>query len=83
MRVLERTASRLPLNRKESYYTGTVFPGIVCVDSVAYLCRLWPLLDIIAPPANAAPETCNIQFSTEYNLAEPIYTPADKDRFKA
>lgn len=83
MGVSELAASRLPLNRKERYYTGTVFPGIVCADSFKYLCRLWPLLKINAPRVIATPEATNIQFFTEYNLAESIYTPTDKERFKA
>jgi hypothetical protein len=82
MGLRDLAASRLPLNRKERFYTGTVFPGIVCADSLKYLCRLWALLDISAPQVNAAPEAANIQFFTEYNLAESIHTPTDKERFK-
>jgi hypothetical protein len=32
---------RLPVNRKERYYTGTVLPGIVCQDGFKYFDRLF------------------------------------------
>lgn len=61
-------AEGLPLNRKEKYYTGTVFPGIVCADSFAHfntfanLLPGSPMFTIDADPA-----TTNIQFFTEYS----------------
>jgi hypothetical protein len=39
----------LPINRKEVYYTATVFPAIVCADGFKYIHRLWRLLGIDAP----------------------------------
>jgi hypothetical protein len=61
-------AEGLPLNRKEKYYTGTVFPGIVCADDFrhfdvfAHLLPGSPSFDIDARPAST-----NIQFFTEYS----------------
>jgi hypothetical protein len=40
---------RLPINRKEVYYTATVLPCIVCADGFAHIHRLWQLLGIEAP----------------------------------
>ncbi len=64
----------LPMNRKERFFTGTVFPGIVCADSFAYFDRLLDLLPG-SPRAtvDATPATANIQFFTEYSLAESVY----------
>ncbi len=60
---------KLPLNRKEVYYTATVLPGIICADGFKHFDRFLKLLGlegvhIQAEPANAT----NIQFFTEYNF---------------
>jgi hypothetical protein len=71
----------LPINRKEVYYTATVLPAIVCAEGFAHIHRLWELLGIDAPQIDAAPESTNIQFLTEYNAKQSIYIATDKTRF--
>ncbi len=39
-------ADRLPLNRKERYYTGTVLPMIVCCDEFAHFGRFLRLCGV-------------------------------------
>jgi len=68
--------SFLPLNRKERYFTGTVFPMIVWgVDGhdLHLLGSLLPNCEL--PPINTAAETTNVQFFTEYSLVESIFGP--------
>jgi hypothetical protein len=74
---------RLPINRKEVYYTATVLPCIVCADGFAHIHRLWQLLGIEAPQVNATLESANIQFLTEYNAKQSIYIDLDRVRFPA
>ena len=55
--------TELPLNRKERFYTGTVFPMIVCRDNFKYFDVFTSLIpgyekEII----DTNPETANIQF---------------------
>jgi hypothetical protein len=62
---------KLPLNRKEVYYTATVLPGIICADGFKHFDRFLNLLGlenvgIQADPAKAT----NIQFFTEYNFSK-------------
>jgi len=70
-------ANQLPMNRKERFFTGTVFPMIVCADGFEHFERLTdlvpgcPKLDIKAEPDGA-----NIEFFTEYGLMESRYGPA-------
>jgi hypothetical protein len=82
MSLQEMMKSGLPMNRKERYFTGTVFPMIVCADGFRHLdvfaelipgCRL--------PRIEAAPAQANIQFFTEYSLVESIYGRDTKKRF--
>lgn len=67
MTLKELIDSGLPLNRKERFFTGTVFPMIVCRDNFKHFTRFTSLikacegLEIIAKPSSA-----NIQFFTEY-----------------
>jgi hypothetical protein len=72
---------RLPINRKELYYTATVLPCIVCADGLAHIHRLWELLDLDIPQVNATPELANIQFFTEFNAKQSIYIDLDRVRF--
>jgi hypothetical protein len=72
---------RLPINRKEVYYTATVLPCIVCTDSFAHIGRFWQLLNVEVPPINVGSESANIQFLTEYNAKQSIYINPDKKRF--
>ncbi len=68
MSLVDLMASGLPLNRKEKYYTGTVFPGIVCAENFAHFNAFATLLP--GKPrfkVDPHPATTNIQFFTEYS----------------
>jgi hypothetical protein len=72
----------LPLNRKERYYTGTVFPAIVCAEEFAHFGRLAGLIKGCPPlMVDPHPRTANIQVFTEYGLWESIFTEHDRARF--
>jgi len=69
----ELITKNLPLNRKERFYTGTVFPMIVGKDNFRHLDRLFPLLDGIQwPNSSVSADSSNIQFFTEYSLRESL-----------
>jgi hypothetical protein len=75
-------SSELPLNRKERFFTGTVFPMIVCKDNFKHFHLLLSLLRISScPKIIAQGKKTNIQFFTEYSLAESMKGSATK-RFK-
>jgi hypothetical protein len=68
----------LPLNRKERFFTGTVFPMIVCRDNFAHFHHFLKLMGVTDPiEINAGRGSENIQFFTEYSFVESI---SDKDR---
>ncbi|CAN5821140.1 hypothetical protein BH24ACT5_BH24ACT5_30930 [soil metagenome] len=78
---LGRTADeRLPLNRKERYYTGTVLPMIVAADGFAHLHRFLHLSGLRVDPAWVTPLVGgqDIQFFTEYGFAESVFTPGTR-----
>lgn len=63
----------LPINRKERFYTGTVFPMLVCQNEFRHFDRFTALIEGYVPqPIDVYPSTANIQFFTEYGLAESI-----------
>ncbi|MFO7914631.1 MAG: hypothetical protein R6U43_02950 [Candidatus Krumholzibacteriales bacterium] len=65
--------NELPMNRKERFFTGTIFPMIVCREQFKYFNHFISLLDDLSNvEINAAPENSNIQFFTEYSLVESI-----------
>jgi hypothetical protein len=71
---------RLPLNRKERYYTGTVLPMLVASDGFAYLDRLLRLCGLEADldvPARLD-GGLDIDFYTEYSHAESVFTDEDR-----
>jgi hypothetical protein len=69
----------LPLNRKERFFTGTVFPMIVCKDNFKHIGLLFSLLGLAScPEISAAPDEANIQFFTEYSLVESLIGDARK-----
>ena len=77
---------RLPLNRKERYYTGTVLPMIVAGDGFMHLHRLLALcgLDHVQVQDDGATPLQgqqDVQFFTEYNFAESVFRPEDMQRF--
>lgn len=80
MSVKDLIDSELPLNRKERFFTGTVFPMLVCRDNFKYFNLFTSLIDGCGD-LNVSPSSPNIQFFTEYSLVESIITKADKDRF--
>jgi hypothetical protein len=81
MSVKEMMETGLPLNRKERFFTGTVFPMIVCKNNFENFRSLLSLLDIPEEvPVNAGPDNTNIQFFTEYSLLESL-VDAEKERF--
>lgn len=77
--------NELPLNRKERFYTGTVFPMIVCRDNFRFFSQLTSLIDgFEEQPIITNPEQANIQFFTEYSLVESIYgSRRAEERFRA
>jgi hypothetical protein len=60
---------RLPLNRKERFYTGTVLPGIICSDSLQAFFRLLGWHDVVGA---LAPDSTNVQIFSEYDLRDAI-----------
>jgi hypothetical protein len=74
-------ATQLPLNRKERYYTGTVFPMIVCRRGFQDFSLFTSLIEgFPQQEISVLPHHTNIQFFTEYSLAESIYG-TEKNRF--
>jgi hypothetical protein len=82
MSLVRDVAAGLPLNRKERYYTGTVFPAIVCAENFAYFDRLAKVIPNSPPlQVNARPDCANVQVFTEYGLQESIFDAAARQRF--
>ena len=82
MSLAQMMKTGLPMNRREGYFTGTVLPMIVCANGFRDLGALASLIPgCLLPPVDADPRTTNIQFFTEYSLAESIYGPATRARF--
>ena len=82
MSLAQLANSALPPNRKERYFSGTVFPMIVCANGFRDLRVLASLIPgCTLPPIVGDPATTNIQFFTEYSLVESIYGAATKARF--
>jgi hypothetical protein len=74
--------SELPLNRKERFYTGTVFPMIVCRDNFRNFHILLELLGCKNyPDLKFDPEDTNVQFFTEYSLKESLFG-VSKNKFQ-
>jgi len=72
----------LPLNRKERFFTGTVFPMIVCRDNFKYFTLFASLFEgCEGLEVTAKSDSANVQFFTEYSLVESIYTDRAKRRF--
>jgi hypothetical protein len=69
---LDELLKQLPLNRKERFYTGTVFPAIVGADEFAHLHRFLELVHLPAMPVTGDPLTTRMLFFTEYGLKESM-----------
>lgn len=74
------SAERLPFNRKERYYTGTVLPAIVCCDEFAHFGRFLKLCGLLEVEVATDPACTNLQFFTEYGFKESLVDNA-KSRF--
>ena len=72
---------RLPINRKERYYTGTVLPMIVACNEFAHLGRFLALCGVPEVAMGADPASTNVQFFTEYGFKESLVDGAEK-RFR-
>lgn len=72
---------RLPINRKERYYTGTVLPMIVASDGFKHFGRFLALCGVPEVAVEADPTSSNIQFFTEYGFKESRMDGAEK-RFR-
>lgn len=69
----------LPFNRKERFFTGTVFTGLVGANGFWHLQRC---LDLFGVPAEAqVGESAKVQFLTEYGFAESVFTEGDKAKW--
>ncbi len=60
---------RLPLNRKEAFYSATVLPGIIWSDGMAGFFELAGMPEI---SIDLNPDTTNVQIFSEYNLLDAI-----------
>lgn len=72
MSVAELADTGLPFNRKERYFTGTVFPMLVCAQDFAHLGRLTDLCGLGGLNIDARPASANVQLFTEYGFAESV-----------
>jgi hypothetical protein len=72
---------RLPFNRKERFFTGTVLPALVTSDGFRHLGALLRLcgLEVDVEPGLEGGQ--DLQFFTEYSFAESVYRPEDRDRW--
>lgn len=77
----ELFGGRLPINRKERYYTGTVLPMIVASDGFKHFGRFLTLCGVPEVAVEADPASSNIQFFTEYGFKESLVDGAEK-RFR-
>ena len=68
---------RLPINRKERYYTGTVLPMIVASDGFKHFGRFLDLCGVSEVAVEADPVSSNIQFFTEYGFKESLVDGAE------
>lgn len=80
--------TRLPLNRKERYFTGTVFPMIVASGEFASLQKFLDLAHVEHCEIVATSDSTNVEFFTEYGFLESLKgvtaerfptTPAGRD----
>ena len=82
MSLKELLETGLPLNRKERFFTGTVFPMVVCKNNFENINLLLSLFDLPETiNVNVSPDSENILFFTEYSLVESLIGTA-KERFK-
>jgi hypothetical protein len=75
--------TRLPLNRKERFYTGTVLPMLIASDDFRHFNRFTDLcgLEVETTTTHGLGGNQEIQFFTEYSFLESCFTERDRDRF--
>lgn len=81
MSLRELFDSALPINRKERFFTGTVFPMIVCCDNFKHFGRFLELAGLTPRTVDASAGSASIQFFTEYGFAESRFPAKVRDRF--
>ena len=69
MSLNEMLKFRLPMNRKEAFFTVTVLPGIVCCNDFTQFGVFLNDVLHLGVTVDACPETANIFFS-EYSITE-------------
>lgn len=75
-----RYKTKLPINRKESYYTGTVFPMLVAENRFAALRDL--LKDRVPLLEGGWQEEWDLQFFTEYSFKESFVSGGPNHVFR-
>lgn len=82
LRASDLGRRRLPLNRKERYFTGTVLPMLIASDGFAHLHRFLALCGLgdVAIQAGREPYDPDLQFLTEYGFGESLVGAA-RERF--
>lgn len=75
----EQWRGLLPFNRKERFFTGTVFPALVSSTGCWHLQRCLNLFGV--PASVQAGEYAKVQLLTEYGFAESVFTVEDKARW--
>jgi hypothetical protein len=78
------THSRLPMNRKERYFTGTVLPMLIGDNGFAHLYRFLELCGLrgvsLHDGGHPLDGEQDVQFFTEYGFEESVYTKDDRAR---
>lgn len=72
---LNELLKQLPLNRKERFYTGTVFPAVVGAHGFEHLHLLLQLIGAPAIEVSDDPATTRLLFFTEYGFKESLKGP--------
>jgi len=71
----------LPMNRKERFFTGTVFPMLTCRNAMQELHLLLARLGVEDAAIDGTASGTNVQVFTEYCLKESVFTQDDHGRF--
>lgn len=76
---------RLPVNRKEKYFTGTVLPALISDNGFIHLHRFLGLcglfVDDVSGDTHPLSGRQDLQFFTEYAFAESVQISRDRQRF--
>lgn len=78
---VQATHTRLPLNRKERYFTGTVLPMLIAENGFAHLHRFLALCGLDVETQDLYDHSLDggqdLQFFSEYSFAESVFTESD------